>query len=101
MKMAVTIYRRPDNSPAYPRLVLGTALGDASGFSHGVPAWAFAEPGIVIACAPEWEHAVGEFLTQHCGGRAASVKHAHSGEFAQASGPRGAAHQQGEGKEAV
>jgi hypothetical protein len=73
MKIAVNVYRRPDTNPIYSRLVVGAALGDASGFSHGLPAWGFAERGIVVVCTPDWESAVSEFLAEGHDGQGTNV----------------------------
>jgi len=90
MKIAVNIYRRPDKNPLYSRLVVGAALGEESGFTHGVPAWGFAERGLVIVCGPQWESAVSGFLAGHRGDRNVTAAQRGNGAVAREGGPHGA-----------
>jgi hypothetical protein len=90
LKLAVTVYGRPEKTPIWSRIVLGDTLLRAAGFRHSLPAWGFAESGIVVICTPDWEPAVSEFLAGQRGDENVSAAEADNGAWAGESEPRGA-----------
>lgn len=100
MKIAVTVYRRPDKSLIHSRVVLGDTMLHAAGFYHGWPAYGFADHEIIIICGPKWEAAVSEFLASHHEGPAGSTANGGHGAIANDPGPRAARPRHGVKEEA-